>query len=127
MTIYQLAFSGLSASTDGAASVQILRKGTIKQVLMTLRGLAAATGCGLQMELSKIPYSQTYANGAQLGPLAVVEWINSFTTSGQSKSSENLVVPMNYPIGQLEYLYLNVIETGTVTSMAATVLVYVQD
>jgi len=127
VTIYQLAFTGLSASTDGAASQQILKRGTIKQATFWLQAVTTTAGSGMEVELSKIPYAQTGVTGANLGPIAVCGNRTSFVTSGGYQTGENVIVPLNHPIGQLEYLYLNVIEAGTVSSLNATVLVYVQD
>lgn len=132
MTSYTLAQTASAASSDGIASVQVLRKGRIKAIYasMTSGGSAGAV-TGLDQaycEVSKVPYNYRLAAGiVNSGLLAFLDLRASMTTSGAVIMSANKGWALDEPVDQFQFLYLNYVEVAGTITTSSQWIIWVQD
>lgn len=113
--------SNTAASTDNAASIQLVKRGLIVGVNLVLRVDSAADNESYDVELCFFPTFQSGANDGA-GIIAVAGLANNFVTSGLSATGQVIFVSgIAIPVDAGTRLYLNTTQSGGTFNVRAVV------
>jgi hypothetical protein len=113
MRTYRLYATG-TASTNNAASIQIVKAGRIKGIRFSPQVDSVVDGSALYAEISLQAAAQATTNNSQ-GVLATMRTVYTQATSGATLSSLSTQFLLDCPVGLGEMVYLNTVIAGTLT------------
>jgi len=127
LNTYKLACTATTPASN-MTSVQLPRKGVIKQILMNLSCvLETDSVLHCQVALNRAVVSMGTSVNTPTNILAELHSVALITTSGISNATNVVCVPLNVPIVEKDTLYLHGSATGGTNGADVDVVIFVEE